>query len=174
MPKSDTENIPLIGAVGLAEAQTQLQANAKNFGVSSQEVDHLLKRYGSMVGELMSILKYRPELAAPIAGEGAGGAGYLRVEALYAVTHEGALHIDDILTRRTHLSIETPDQGLVGAEEVAQIMGAELGWDEQRIERELTHYQDRVAAERDAHTAVDDSGAMLARNRVPDIRLTRV
>ena len=172
--KSDTENIPLIGATDLAEAQTRLQANAKSFGVSSEGVDHLLKRYGSMVGELISILKYRPELAAPIAGEVAGGPGYLRVEALYAVTHEGALHIDDILTRRTHLSIETPDQGLAAAEEVAQIMGAELGWDEQRIQIELTHYQDRVAAEREAHTAVDDSGAMLARNRVPDIRLTRV
>lgn len=158
----------------MAEAQNQLQANAKNFGVRPQEVDHLLKRYGSMVGELMSILKYRPELVTPIAGQGAGGAGYLRVEALYAVTHEGALHIDDIVTRRTHLSIETSDQGLEAAEEVAQIMGAELGWDGQRIKRELTHYQDRVAAERDAHTAVDDSGAMLARNRVPDIRLTRV
>ena len=142
VPKSNTENISLIGAIGLAEAQTQLQANAKNFGVGSQEVDHLLKRYGSMVGELMSILKYRPELAALIGGEGVGGAEYLRVEALYAVTHEGALHIDDILTRRTHLSIETTDQGLVAAEEVAQIMGAELGWDEQRIKRELTHYQD--------------------------------
>ena len=130
---SDTENIPLIGATDLAEAQTRLQANAKNFGVSSEGVDHLLKRYGSMVGELISIVKYRPELAAPIAGEVAGGPGYLRVEALYAVTHEGALHIDDILTRRTHLSIETPDQGLAAAEEVAQIMGAELGWDEQRL-----------------------------------------
>jgi glycerol-3-phosphate dehydrogenase len=123
-----------------------------------------------MVGDLYSILKYRPELAQPISG----GAGYLRVEALYAATHEGALHIDDILTRRTHLSIETPDQGLEAAVEVAQIMGAELGWSQERTEAELTHYQDRVDAERKAHLAVDDAGAMAARNHVRDVRLTKV
>ena len=122
------------------------------------------------MGDFTSILKYRPELAQPIPG----GAGYLRVEALYAVTHEGALHIDDILTRRTHLSIETPDQGLEAAEEVAQIMGTELGWSQERTEAELMHYQDRVAAELKAHLAVDDSGAMAARNHVRDVRLTKV
>ncbi len=168
--ESKTENIPLIGAANLGVAQTQLRANGKSFGLNAHGIDHLLGRYGSMVGNLTSILKYRPELAAPIAG----GAGYLRVEAVYAVTHEGALHIDDILTRRTHLSIETPDQGLEAAVEVAQIMGAELGWDAERIEQELTHYQERVAAELEAHLAKTDLGAMSARNRVQDIRLTRV
>ncbi len=168
--ESDTQNIPLIGAANLDETQTQLRATGKNFGLNAKGIDHLLGRYGSMVGDLTSILKYRPELAQPIAG----GAGYLRVEAVYAVTHEGALHIDDILTRRTHLSIETPDQGLEAAGEVAQIMGAELGWDQDRVEHELKHYQDRVAAEREAHLAQNDSGAMSARNRVQDIRLTKV
>jgi hypothetical protein len=36
------------------------------------------------------------------------------------------------------------------------------------------HYQDRVAAELQAHLAVNDSGAMAARNQVQDIRLTKV
>ena len=170
IPESDTQNILLIGAANLNDAQTQLRANGKKFGLNAEGIDHLLGRYGSMVGDLTSILKYRPELAQPIAG----GAGYLRVEAVYAVTHEGALHIDDILTRRTHLSIETPDQGLEAAVEVAKIMGAELGWDQDRVERELTHYQDRVAAELQAHAARTDSAAMAARNRVQDIRLTTV
>jgi glycerol-3-phosphate dehydrogenase len=160
----------LIGATNFDQVQTELRATGKNFGLNAKGIEHLLGRYGSMVGDLISILKYRPELAQPIAG----GAGYLRVEALYAVTHEGALHIDDILTRRTHLSIETPDQGLEAAEEVAQIMGAELGWNQERTEAELVHYQDRVAAERKAHLAVDDSGAMAARNHVRDVRLTKV
>lgn len=170
IPESDTQNILLIGATHLTEVQAQLRSNAKTWGLSVKGIDHLLGRYGSMTRDLTSILKYRPELAQPIAG----GAGYLRVEAVYAVTHEGALHIDDILTRRTHLSIETPDQGLEAAVEVAQIMGAELGWDQDRVERELTHYQDRVAAELQAHVARTDSAAMAARNQVQDIRLTTV
>ncbi len=170
VPQSETEDVLLIGATNFDQVQAELRATGKNFGLNAKGIDHLLGRYGSMVGDLISILKYRPELAQPIAG----GAGYLRVEALYAVTHEGALHIDDILTRRTHLSIETPDQGLEAAEEVAQIMGAELGWNQERTESELVHYQDRVAAERKAHLAVDDSGAMAARNHVLDVRLTKV
>jgi glycerol-3-phosphate dehydrogenase len=108
VPQSETEDVLLIGAKNFDQVQTELRATGKNFGLNAKGIEHLLGRYGSMVGDLISILKYRPELAQPIAG----GAGYLRVEALYAVTHEGALHIDDILTRRTHLSIETPDQGL--------------------------------------------------------------
>lgn len=170
VPKSETEDILLMGAANFNEVQTGLRATGKNFGLTAEGIDHLLGRYGSMVGDLTSILKYRPELAQPIAG----GAGYLRVEALYAVTHEGALHIDDILTRRTHLSIETPDQGLEAAAEVAQIMGAALGWSQERSAAELKHYQDRVAAELQAHLAVNDSGAMAARNNVRDIRLTKV
>jgi len=170
VPHSETEDVLLIGAVNFNEAQSELRATGKNFGLNVKGVEHLLGRYGSLVGDLTSVLKYRPELAQPIAG----GAGYLRVEALYAVTHEGALHIDDILTRRTHLSIETPDQGLEAAAEVAQIMGAELGWSQERTEEELTHYQDRVAAERKAHLAVDDAGAMAARNQVRDVRITKV
>jgi glycerol-3-phosphate dehydrogenase len=168
--KSETEDILLIGAANFNEVQTDLRATGKNFGLTAKGIDHLLGRYGSMVGDLTSILKYRPELAQPIAG----GASYLRVEALYAVTHEGALHIDDILTRRTHLSIETPDQGLEAAAEVAQIMGAALGWSQERSAAELKHYQERVAAELQAHLAVNDSGAMAARNHVRDIRLTKV
>ena len=170
IPNSETEDILLIGATNLNDAETRLRASGKNFGLSTKGVEHLLGRYGSMVGDITSILKYRPELAQPIAG----GGGYLRVEALYAVTHEGALHIDDILTRRTHLSIETPDQGLEAAVEVAQIMGAELGWSQERSAEELMHYQGRVAAELQAHLAVNDSGAMAARNHVQDIRLTKV
>ena len=170
VPQSETEDVLLIGATNFDQVQTELRAAGKNFGLNAKGIEHLLGRYGSMVGDLVSILKYRPELAQPIAG----GAGYLRVEALYAVTHEGALHIDDILTRRTHLSIETPDQGLEAAEEVAQIMGAELGWNQERTESELVHYQDRVAAERKAHLAIGDSDAMAARNHVRDVRLTKV
>lgn len=170
VPESDTANILLIGAVDLESVQTDLRAQGKIFGLNAKGIDHLLGRYGSMSSDLTAILKFRPELAQPIQG----GAGYLRVEAVYAVTHEGALHIDDILTRRTHLSIQTPDQGLEAAVEVAQIMGAELGWDQDHVERELKHYQDRVAAELAAHSAANDTGAMEARNRVRDIRLTKV
>ena len=43
-----------------------------------------------------------PTLAQPVAG----APDYLRAEIAYAASHEGARHLDDILTRRTRISIE--------------------------------------------------------------------
>jgi len=53
-------------------------------------------------------------------------------------------------------------------------MGAELGWSPERTALELDHYRDRVAAELAAHRVPDDAGAQAERNRVKDIRLTKV
>ena len=63
--------------------------------------------------------------------------GYLKVEAVYAATAEGALHLDDILARRTRISIETWDRGLAAADEVAALVAPVLGWDAAAIEREV-------------------------------------
>jgi hypothetical protein len=76
--------------------------------------------------------------AGPAAGDPALGrpvdhtAGYLPVEVLYAVTHEGALTLDDVLTRRTHVAIEDPDAGVDAAAEVAALITPVLGWDAAR------------------------------------------
>lgn len=170
VPESDTANIPLIGALDFDQAAEEIRAQAPSLGLTAVGVDRLLGRYGSLTKDLVYLMRSRPELAQPIPG----GGGYLRAEAVYAVTHEGALHIDDVLTRRTHLSIETPDQGVSAAPEVAQIMGAELGWSAEKTAFELQHYLDRVSAELAAHRVSDDAGAQSERNRVRDIRLTRV
>ena len=51
--------------------------------------------------------------ADPTLGEPLPGAeDYLRVEVVYAATHEGARHLDDVLARRTRISIETWDRGV--------------------------------------------------------------
>ena len=59
-----------------------------------------------------------------------GADDYLAVEVRYAATHEGALHLDDVLTRRTRISIETWDRGLEAAAPAARLMAEVLGWDE--------------------------------------------
>ena len=67
---------------------------------------------------------------------------------MYAVTHEGARHLDDVLTRRTRISIETFDRGVRAAPVAAALMAAELGWDDARTAEEVDHYLRRVDAER--------------------------
>src|SRR5207302_6740215 len=90
---------------------------------------------------------------------------------LYAVTHEGALHLDDILTRRTRISIESWDRGIAAARDIAAVVQGPLGWDAATTQRELAHYEARVEAERDSQRQPDDATADAARMGAEDVRL---
>ena len=94
---------------------------------------------------------------------------YLRAEVVYAVSHEGALHLDDVLARRTRISIESWDRGVDAAPVVAELMGDALGWSEEQRQREVEHYLARVSAERDAQDQPNDLTADAARLGAPDI-----
>jgi len=87
------------------------------------------------------------------------------------VTNEGALHLDDVLTRRTRLSIESKDRGTRAAPVVAAIMAPLLGWNDDIIAREIDHYEKRVEAERESQTMPDDRTADAARLGAKDVRM---
>ena len=100
-----------------------------------------------------------------------GAPEYLKAEAYYAASHEGALHLDDVLTRRTRISIEVPDRGDEAAAEIADLIAPILGWTQEHIDREVEHYRLRVKAERDSQIQPDDRTADAARLGAPDVRL---
>jgi glycerol-3-phosphate dehydrogenase len=113
------------------------------------------------------LIAERPSLAEPIPGTKT----YLCVEAAYAASHEAALHIDDVLTRRTRISIETFDRGTRAAERVALELGRVLGWDSDQQAREVEHYLLRVEAERNSQEQPDDLSADATRLGAPDLRM---
>jgi len=165
-PPSRTEEVPLVGAAGFTVAWETRDELAESTGLPRERLEHLLGRYGTLIGELTDLLRERRDLGEPIQG----APGYLRVEAVYAVAAEGALHLDDILTRRTRISIETPDRGVQAAEEVARLVAPLLGWEDATLEREVQHYRARVAAERESQRKPDDRTADAARLGAPDVR----
>jgi glycerol-3-phosphate dehydrogenase len=130
------------------------------------KIEHLLGRYGSLISELLDLVAERPELGEPLTS----APEYLRVEAYYAASHEGAMHLEDVLTRRTRISIEVPDRGEAAAAEVAELIAPVLGWDDDHVAREIEHYRARVTAERDSQTQQDDRTADAARLGAPDVR----
>jgi glycerol-3-phosphate dehydrogenase len=132
-------------------------------------IEHLLGRYGSLLSELLAVIAERPELGEPLAG----APEYLKAEAYYAATHEGARHLEDVLTRRTRISIEVPDRGVSAAREIATLIAPVLDWHDDDIARELEHYEQRVAAERDSQHQPDDQTADASRLGAPDVRLGR-
>ena len=165
VPDSCTDQIPLTGAEGYRALWNQRRALAVSAGVHVARVEHMLNRYGSNVHDLLAMLRADPTLAEPLPGAD----DYLRVEAWYAVTHEGARHLEDVLARRTRISIEAWDRGVAAADPVARLMAKELDWDDEQTAREIEHYRTRVQAERDSQTKLDDTTADAARLGAPDI-----
>jgi glycerol-3-phosphate dehydrogenase len=166
VPGSCTHTIELAGAHGYAAAWNNREQLAADCGLHLARIEHLLHRYGSLVTELLELVGRHPELGEPLTG----APSYLRVEAHYAAAAEGALHLDDILTRRTRISIETPDRGVQAAEEVASLVAPVLGWDDAHVADEVDHYRKRVAAEIDSQQQPDDRTADAARLGAPDVR----
>jgi len=163
---SRTDQLPLLGADGFTAAWRDRQDTARRHGVTAGVVEHLLERYGTLTVHLLAMIAADPELATPLAG----APEYLTAEVAYAALAEGALHLDDVLTRRTRISIETPHRGAESAAHAAEVMGDALGWDKAVREREVEHYLARVAAERQSQTMPDDLTADAARVGVPDVR----
>ena len=60
---------------------------------------------------MLQLIADDPALGEPLAAAD----DYLRAEVVYAASHEGARHLDDVLTRRTRISIETFDRGHAAA-----------------------------------------------------------
>ncbi len=162
--ESITDRVPLLGASGFEARTHQRVALARASGLEISRIDHLLGRYGGLVDEVLSLIQSRPELGLPMEGAEA----YLGVEVVYAVTHEGARHLDDVLTRRTRVSIETPDRGVSAARPAAELMAGELGWDRARLEEEVDHYLRRVEAERQSQQMATDQEADEARVSAPE------
>ncbi|MEU1997422.1 glycerol-3-phosphate dehydrogenase [Nocardia gamkensis] len=156
---SVTEHLPILGAVGYQELAADLDGLAQRTGLPRATVQRLLGRYGSTITDLFDLIAREPELGEPLTG----APEYSGAEVVYAVTHEGALHLDDVLTRRTRVSIETADRGLAAAPGVARLIGAHLGWDTAATDREISRYRDRVHAELAANQAADDESANAAR-----------
>ncbi|HET9858627.1 MAG TPA: glycerol-3-phosphate dehydrogenase/oxidase [Nocardioidaceae bacterium] len=165
VPGSITERVRLAGADGYETRTNQRDTLARTSGLHLARIDHLLNRYGGLVDEVLALVSSRPDLADPLPG----AEDYLKAEVVYAVTHEGARHLDDVLARRTRISIESFDRGVAAAAPAAELMAGELGWGHERRAEEIDHYLRRVEAERQSQRALTDREADEARVAAPDI-----
>ncbi|MEA2451033.1 MAG: glycerol-3-phosphate dehydrogenase [Thermoleophilaceae bacterium] len=162
---SVTDVTELIGAEGFRALWNGRLRLADASGLHPARIEHLLRRYGSCIHELLALVAERRELGEPLPG----AEDYLKVEALYAASHEGALHLDDVLTRRMRISIETWDRGTHAAEPVARLIADPLGWSDEDVEREVHNYRSRVDAERRSQREPEDSAADEVRTSAPDL-----
>ncbi|TQJ06283.1 glycerol-3-phosphate dehydrogenase [Kribbella jejuensis] len=165
VPRSVTKNIPLVGADGYQALWNQRHLIAQRSGLHVARIEHLLNRYGALISEVLELVAEDPSLGEQLPGT----QDYLKAEIVYGAKAEGARHLDDILARRTRISIEAWDRGVGAAEAAARLIAPVLGWDEQAIEREVSFYLQRVQSERDSQDQPDDESADKVRLEAPDI-----
>jgi glycerol-3-phosphate dehydrogenase len=149
---SVTDQLPLLGADGLPAVRAAAGRTAEDYGVPVAAVEHLIARYGSLAAEVLDLISADQTLARPIVPD----YPYLRAEAAYAVTHEGALHVEDVLARRIRLLIESPDAGVSAAPAVAAIMGGLLGWNRRKRALEVKRYMDLAQTSTEALRAIEE------------------
>jgi glycerol-3-phosphate dehydrogenase len=136
VPPSCTADLALVGADGWTALWNNRAQLAGRYELGIQWIEHLLGRYGSLTTEVLDILDQDRSLAEPVVE----GGEYLGAEFVYAARSEGALHLEDALARRTHVAIESSDQGRGAALRVAQLMAPELGWSSEQVTDEVSGY----------------------------------
>ena len=146
VPDSCTEGLAIIGADGYSVLLNKADDLASDYGVSSSAILHLLERYGSLFHEVLEPAILDKNWSKPIVES----LPYLRAEILYAVTHEGARSIDDVLSRRTRISFEASDQGTSAVEEVGEIISKVLGWNKTQTQASIDEYLAIVEEQRSA------------------------
>ena len=144
--ESVTEKLPLVGADGYFALEQQKDRIAQESGLDVATVTHLLNRHGSLISEILEIIKDQPKLAAKLDAE----LPYIKAEIVYAVSHEGARSVDDVISRRTRLSFEAANHGLYLAEEVAALIAPVLGWSAKERRESMAHYAGLVEREKAA------------------------
>jgi glycerol-3-phosphate dehydrogenase len=104
---------------------------------------HLAHRYGTLASELEALVAADPALGERLVPT----LPYLRAEAVFAVRHEMATTLDDVLLRRTRAHLFDRPATLAAAPDVAALMARELGWSPAEIERQVEAYRAIVAVE---------------------------
>jgi glycerol-3-phosphate dehydrogenase len=163
VPPSVTGQLPLLGADGLPAVLASAGRLAADYDVPPAVAGHLITRYGSLATEVLDLISADKTLGRPLLD----GHPYLRAEVAYAVTHEGALHAEDVLARRVRLLIESFDAGLAAAPEVVAVMAGLLGWNRRRRAAELRRYQDFATANAAALAPAPPAAPAAASEPVP-------
>jgi glycerol-3-phosphate dehydrogenase len=141
--ESVTEKLPLVGADGYFALEQQKERIAQESGLDVATVTHLLNRHGSLISEILDVLKAQPKLAGKLDTD----LPYIKAEIVYAASHEGARSVDDVISRRTRLSFEAVNHGAHLADEIATLIAPVLGWTAKERKESVAQYTELVERE---------------------------
>ncbi len=142
---SDTADRRLIGAADMPDRErvaAELSSISAVADAHPEAAARLVARHGTQA-PAVAALGAELGLLQPLVP----GRPFLEAEVAWAVRHELALSVDDVLSRRFRLSPELGDASAAVAAKVAAIMARELGWSVARCEQERDTYLASAARE---------------------------
>lgn len=156
VPASVTESIPLLGADGYHGLANQIPQLAARYQLSETQITHLLNRYGSLLDEVLQPAQQDPRLLQPLIG----AEKYLLAELYYAITHEGARSLEDMLHRRMRIGMEYADRGRHTAQQYLDEIAHLCQWDHDTATTELAAFLRELDAQQQAEQALTDQAAV--------------
>ena len=142
--RTATGDLPIIGAAASADLDALASRLTATGDVDAEAARSLVDRHGTEASDVLALGRAR-DMVRPLEP----GFPYLEAEVAWAVEHELAMSLDDMLARRIRLAPEVRDRGAACAPRVAQVMGAILGWDDDRRAAEVRTYLDGAHREFD-------------------------
>lgn len=131
-----TAQVALPGAAGIAPGGV-LSEPPESFE------EHLRWRYGARGPEVAALSRDDEALRQPIVSD----LPDLAAEVAYAVEHEMALTLRDVLERRLHIHLRSRERTSDVARRVADLMAGRLGWDDKRRSEEVERYMRAVGGD---------------------------
>ena len=131
---SPTDTTPLPGGE-IASYEAEVAA-ARDVVGDEVVAERLVQAYGGEWLNVWGLAEEDPRLAEPVVE----GLPYRKAELVWAVRHEMACTLADLLVRRTHVAFETPDAGLAAAAVAAETIAPLLGWTDRGVAHALEEY----------------------------------
>jgi glycerol-3-phosphate dehydrogenase len=125
---------PLVGGSSADQARMRVTPTGS---AEPQLAERLWATYGIAAEGILDEIR-----ASPTRGVGIGGLAELSVaEVQHAVRQEMAIELDDVLRRRSRVGMFRTAEACAAAADVAAIMGRALGWNAEKIERDVAAFR---------------------------------
>jgi glycerol-3-phosphate dehydrogenase len=143
-----------LGSRKLGPLTAAVTRRCERLGVSPGTATNLVRCYGERAMEVLDLTA-----ETDLTGSLSEGHPALAAEAVYAVRAEMAVHLNDVLARRTRLALTDRSAGLGAGSMAADVMADELGWGTEERARQIAAHRADVETERALPLAPDTEPA---------------
>lgn len=132
-----------LGSTDLDALTAFVDRRAAHLKIPKDAARNLIRCYGERALAVLDLAE-RDDLAVPLVP----GTQTLAAEVPYVVANEMAVHLSDVLARRTRLALTDPAAGIGSSSQAPGLMAGASGWDEARLQKETDDYRSETELER--------------------------